>query len=81
MYPLQHSSRDLAVLALERLVERSSHIQQVFTALRCLIRLKLTMINSDAVEKMYDRLVIHYYYHGMPNGYLIYPFYAGVPYL
>ena len=49
---IQHSSRDLAVLALERLVERSSHIQQVFTALRCLIRLKLTMINSDAVEKM-----------------------------
>lgn len=34
-------------------MERSSHIQQVFTALRCLIRLKLTMINSDAVEKMY----------------------------
>ena len=34
-------------------MEKSGHIQQAFTALRCLVRLKLTMINSNAVEKMY----------------------------
>ena len=48
----QKSHRGLAVLSLEQLVGRSSSTQQVFTALRCLVRLKLTFLGSEQAEKM-----------------------------
>ena len=44
---LQKSNRGIAMLALEGLSNKSSNMQQVLTALRCLTRLKLTVLSSQ----------------------------------
>ena len=43
---LQHSKRDLAVVALESLIKTSTNTEQVFTATRCLLRIKLTIMDT-----------------------------------
>ena len=47
---LQQSNRTVAVRALECLVSHSPDSQQVLTALRCLIRLRLTFL-ADNIDK------------------------------
>jgi tetratricopeptide (TPR) repeat protein len=47
----EKSHRVLATAALEQLIQMSSNCRQIFTALRCLIRLKLTFLN-EAPEKL-----------------------------
>ena len=48
----QHSNRDLAVIALEKLIETSGNGRQIFTAIRCLLRIKLTIMDASPKDKL-----------------------------
>ncbi|XP_074864019.1 testis-expressed protein 11-like [Carettochelys insculpta] len=59
---LEHEQQDVAIKALEYLYQHSQDCQQVFTALKCLIRLVLLKIKSNPNEnrtKDMDTLVIY----------------------
>ncbi|KAL5493599.1 hypothetical protein EMCRGX_G014803 [Ephydatia muelleri] len=44
----EKSNRNIATVALEKLIDHTCNSQQTFTALRCLIRLKLTILGNDS---------------------------------
>lgn len=48
----ENNSRALAISALENIVKTSSDSQQVLISLRCLIRLKLTLLKDDSPNKL-----------------------------
>ena len=50
--PEQQSNRDLAVTVLEKLIHCSDNTSQVFTAIRCLLRIKLTIMDADPKNKL-----------------------------
>lgn len=47
---LQHNKRDLAVVALESLIKTSGNTEQIFTAIRCLLRIKLTIMDTTTTQ-------------------------------
>lgn len=48
----QQSNRDLAVIALEKLIVTSDNGSQIFTAIRCLLRIKLTIMDANPKNKL-----------------------------
>ena len=49
---IQQSNRDLAVIALVKLIETSGSGSQIFTAIRCLLRIKLTIMDANPENKL-----------------------------
>ncbi|XP_077862518.1 testis-expressed protein 11-like [Saccoglossus kowalevskii] len=56
----EKSNREVAVTALEGLVENADNIQQVLTSLRCLIRLKLTINSADDQKRSENTDILKY---------------------
>lgn len=48
----EQSNRDLAVTVLEKLIECNASTCQVFTAIRCLLRIKLTLMDANPQNKL-----------------------------
>lgn len=48
----QQSHRDLAVTALEKLIKSVDNTGQIFTAIRCLLRIKLTIMDANPQNKL-----------------------------
>ena len=48
----QQSNRALAVTVLEKLIKSSNNINQTFTAIRCLLRIKLTIMDANPHDKL-----------------------------
>ncbi|XP_078618662.1 testis-expressed protein 11-like [Branchiostoma floridae x Branchiostoma japonicum] len=56
----EESNRDVAIRALERLVQHSHNIQQVLTAIRCLTRLRLTFTATSEGQRSSNDIILSY---------------------
>ncbi|XP_030066449.1 testis-expressed protein 11 [Microcaecilia unicolor] len=53
---LENEQQDIAIKALESMVQQSQDLEQEFTSLRCLIRLILSEFGKEAEEKRYKNM-------------------------